>query len=106
VRAGGGVVGFAPAWVPKCSTATKPPAAKSTTTAQTVTTIHVRGRFLLAACSPELITREILPGSSRAQGPNLVLNGGCDHAEAFGVGELGALGLPNVERVDDHFAQG
>jgi hypothetical protein len=52
--------------VPKCSTATNPPAARRTATAQMVATTHVRGRFLLAACSPELMTAGILPGSSRA----------------------------------------
>jgi len=56
VRGGGGVVGFAPALVPKWSTATKPPAARTTTTAQMVTTIHVRDRLILAACSPEPMT--------------------------------------------------
>src|SRR6185437_4096032 len=53
-KAGGGGVGFAPALVPKCSTATNPLAARRTATAQTVSTIQVRDRFLLAACSPEL----------------------------------------------------
>jgi hypothetical protein len=66
VRAGGGALGVAAACVPRCSTATKPPAARRSATAQTVNTTHRRGRFCVAACSPELMASGILPGSSRA----------------------------------------
>ena len=55
VRAGGGAAGVAEAWL-LCSrsTATKPPAARTSTRTPTVTMSHRRGPLLVRTCSPDI----------------------------------------------------